>query len=152
MIRVTIFPSIASDRVSIDLLMPEGTNPEITADIISRVEAATWKSKRDFSSRQSSGKSVVENIIKRVGPGNNKASLRVNLLPGEERDFPSPVITNAIREEVGEVYGVERLTFGSGGNFGGSPVSIALLSNDNFQLEAAKEELRAYLERQSEAY
>jgi multidrug efflux pump subunit AcrB len=88
----------------------------------------------------------VENIIKRVGPGNNKASLRVNLLPGEERDFPSPLITNAIREEVGQVYGVERLTFGSGGNFGGSPVSIALLSNDNLQLEAAKEELRAYLE------
>ncbi|MGA9237514.1 efflux RND transporter permease subunit [Robiginitalea sp.] len=145
-IRVTIFPSIASDRVSINLLMPEGTNPEITADIISRVEAATWKVNEDFTSRQSSGKSVVENIIKRVGPGNNKASLRVNLLPGEERDFPSPVITNAIREEVGEVYGVERLTFGSGGNFGGSPVSIALLSNDNLQLEAAKEELRAYLE------
>ena len=145
-IRVTLFPSIASDQVSIELLMPEGTNPEITSDIITRVEEAAWRVNEDFTRRQTGNKSVVENIIKRVGPGNNKASLRVNLLPGEERDFPSPLITNAIREEVGEVYGVERLTFGSGGNFGGSPVSVALLSNDNAQLEAAKEELRAYLE------
>jgi multidrug efflux pump subunit AcrB len=145
-IRVTIFPSIASDRVSIDLLMPEGTNPEITSSIITRVEEAAWKVNEDFTAQQTGNKSVIENIIKRVGPGNNKASLRVNLLPGEERDFPSPVITNAIREEVGAVYGVERLTFGSGGNFGGSPVSVALLSNDNQQLEAAKDELRAYLE------
>ena len=145
-VRVTIFPSIASDRVSIDLLMPEGTNPQITSDIITRVEDAVWRVNEEFTERQTGYKSVVENIIKRVGPGNNKASLRVNLLPGEERDFPSPVITNAIRAEVGEVYGVERLTFGSGGNFGGSPVSVALLSNDNVQLEAAKEELRAYLE------
>ncbi|WP_445384123.1 efflux RND transporter permease subunit [Robiginitalea sp. IMCC44478] len=145
-IRVTIFPSIASDQVSIDLLMPEGTNPQITYDVITRVEEAAWKVNEDFTKKQTGNKQVVENVIKRVGPGNNKASIRVNLLPGEERDFPSPVITNAIREAVGEVYGVERLTFGSGGNFGGSPVSVALLSNNNEQLESAKDELRAYLE------
>lgn len=145
-IRITIFPSIASDQVNINLLMPEGTNPEKTAEIITMVEEATWRVNEDYTERQTGNKQVVENIIKRVGPGTNKASLRVNLLPGEERDFPSPEITNAIREAVGPVYGVERLTFGSGGNFGGSPVSIALLSNDSKQLEAAKEELRAYLE------
>jgi multidrug efflux pump subunit AcrB len=145
-VRVTIFPSIASDRVSIDLLMPEGTNPQITDSVITMVEEAAWRVNEDFTERQTEGKQVVENIIKRVGPGNNKASLSVNLLPGEERDAPSPEITNAIREEVGAVYGVERLTFGSGGNFGGSPVSVALLSNDNDELEEAKNELRAYLE------
>ncbi|MDP5043616.1 MAG: efflux RND transporter permease subunit, partial [Leeuwenhoekiella sp.] len=85
-------------------------------------------------------------IIKRVGPGNNKASLRINLLPGEFRDFSSPDITNSIRDEVGEVFGVERLTFGSGGNFGGSPISISLLGNNTEELEAAKDELRASLE------
>ncbi|MDG1571912.1 efflux RND transporter permease subunit [Robiginitalea sp. M366] len=145
-VRVTIFPSIASDQVSIELLMPEGTNPDITYDIITRVEDAAWRVNEDFTSRQTGNLPVVENIIKRVGPGTNKASLRVNLLPGEERDFSSPEITNAIRRETGEVFGVERLTFGSGGNFGGSPVSVALLSNDAIQLEAAKDELRAYLE------
>lgn len=140
-IRGSFFPMIASDRVSIDLLMPEGTNPKITDSIISLVEKAVWRVNEDYTARQSGNKQVVENVIKRVGPGNNKASLAVNLLPGEERDFGSPEITNSIRDEVGEVYGVERLTFGSGGNFGGNPVSISLLGNNTNELKAAKEEL-----------
>ena len=145
-IGVTIFPSIASDTVSIELLMPEGTNPQRTDSIITMVEEAAWRVNEDYTSRQTDNMQVVENIIKRVGPGNNKASLRINLLPGEFRDFSSPDITNSIRDEVGEVYGVERLTFGSGGNFGGSPISISLLGNNTEELEAAKDELRANLE------
>ncbi len=140
-IRGAFFPMIASDQVSIDLLMPEGTNPKITDSIISMVEQAVWRVNEDYTARQTDNRQVVENIIKRVGPGNNKASLAVNLLPGEERDFGSPEITNSIRDEVGQVYGVERLTFGSGGNFGGSPVSVSLLGNNTSELKAAKEEL-----------
>lgn len=145
-IQGAFFPRIASDRVSIDLLMPEGTNPQITDSIISLVEAAAWRVNEDYTARQTGNKQVVENIIKRVGPGNNKASLQVNLLPGEERDEGSPEITASIRKEVGEIYGVERLTFGSGGNFGGSPVSISLLGNNTEELKAAKDELRAQME------
>ncbi len=142
-IRGAFFPQIASDRISIDLLMPEGTNPQITDSIISMVEAAAWRVNEEYTEKQTGNLQVVENIIKRVGPGNNKASLAINLLPGEERDFSSPDITASIREEVGEVYGVERLTFGSGGNFGGSPVSVSLLGNNTSELKAAKEELKA---------
>lgn len=145
-VRVTLFPAIASDQVSIDLLMPEGTNPEITDSIISMVEDAAWRVNDEYTAKQTGNLQVVENIIKRVGPGNNKASLRVNLLPGESRDFSSPDITNSIRDEVGPVFGVERLTFGSGGNFGGSPISVALLGNNTEELEAAKEELKAIFE------
>ncbi|MCM4156270.1 efflux RND transporter permease subunit [Gramella sp. AN32] len=145
-IRVTLFPSIASDRVSIDLLMPEGVNPARTDSIISMVEAAVWRVNDKFTESQTDNKQVVENVIKRVGPGNNKASLDVNLLPGEERDMGSPEITNAIRDEVGPVFGVESLTFGSGGNFGGSPVSVSLLGNNLEELEAAKEELKEIFE------
>jgi multidrug efflux pump subunit AcrB len=149
-VKVTLFPSIASDRVSIDLLMPEGTNPQKTDSIIAMVEAAAWRVNEDFTARQTGNKQVVQNIVRRVGPGNNKASLRVNLLPGEERDFGSPEITNAIREETGQVYGVERLTFGSGGNFGGKPVSVSLLGNNLNELEQAKDELKAEMEENSE--
>ncbi|TBW27977.1 efflux RND transporter permease subunit [Gramella sp. KN1008] len=148
-IRITLFPSIASDRVSIDLLMPEGVNPQRTDSIISMVEAAAWRVNEEYTEKQTGNKQVVENIIKRVGPGNNKASLQVNLLPGEERDFSSPEITNSIRDEVGPVYGVESLTFGSGGNFGGSPISVSLLGNNMNELEAAKEELKENFENNS---
>ncbi|QNJ97052.1 efflux RND transporter permease subunit [Constantimarinum furrinae] len=145
-IKQAFFPRIASDRVSIDLLMPEGTNPKITDSIITMVESAAWRVNEEYTAKQTGNKQVVENIIKRVGPGNNKASLQVNLLPGEERDFDSQSITNSIREETGPVSGVERLSFGSGGNFGGNPVSVSLLGNNTEELKAAKRELRASLE------
>ena len=148
-VKVTLFPSIASDRVSIDLLMPEGTNPKITDSIISMVEDAAWQVNEEYTAKQTGNKQVVQNIVRRVGPGNNKASLRVNLLPGEERDFGSPEITNSIRDAVGPVYGVERLTFGSGGNFGGKPVSVSLLGNNLNELEQAKTELKTILEENS---
>jgi multidrug efflux pump subunit AcrB len=44
------------------------------------------------------------------------------------------------------VYGVELLTFGSGRNFGGSPISISLLGYNTEELKAAKTELRSILE------
>ena len=75
------------------------------------------------------------NIIRSIGPGTANAGLRVNLLPGESRDFSSPEITNSIRDKVGKIYGVESLIFGSGGNFGGSPVAVSLLGNNIEQLE-----------------
>ncbi len=140
-IRGAFFPMIASDQVQINLLMPEGTNPMITDSIISRIEAAAWEVNERYTAKQTGGYQVVQNIIKNVGPGNNKASLDINLLPGEQRDFGAPEINNAIREATGPVYGVERLTFGSGGNFGGSPVSVSLLGANTAELKAAKEEL-----------
>lgn len=148
-IKSTFFPTLDSDSVSINLLMPEGTNPKITDSIISMVENASWVINNSFTERQTDNKQVVQNIVKNVGPGNNKADLTVNLLRGEERDFSAQELTNAIRKEVGEVYGVELLTFGSGRNFGGKPVSVSLLGYNTAELKAATSELRAKLESNS---
>lgn len=144
-VRTSFFPKMASDRVSIVLLMPQGTNEMITDSIISQIENAVWKVNEEFSEKQSGNQQVVQNVIKRIGPGSNRASLMVNLLPGEFRDFPSFEITNSIRKKAGEFYGTESLTYGSGMNFGGSPVSVSLLGNNITELKAAKKELKDYL-------
>ena len=145
-VRTSFFPSLASDRISINLTMSQGTNDKITDSIISKIEEAVWKVNDDFSKDQHDNQQVVQNIIKNIGPGTNKARLTVNLLPGESRDFPSEDITNAIREKAGMFYGIESLTYGSGGNFGGSPVAVALLGSNIAELKAAKKELKAELE------
>ncbi len=149
-IKSAFFPNLDSDSVSVNLLMPEGTNPKITDSIISMIEDASWFINTDFTKRQTDNKQVVQNIVKRVGPGNNKASLSVTLLRGEERDFSAQEITNALRKKVGDVYGVELLTFGSGRNFGGTPVSVSLLGYNTTELKAATSELRAKLESNSQ--
>ena len=144
-IKTSFFPSIASDRISINLKMLQGTNEMITDSIISEIEDAAWQINEKFTKKQTENLPVVENIIKRIGPGTSNGSLTVNLLPGEARDFSSPEITNAIRDKVGKIHGIESLTFGSGGNFGGSPVAVSLLGNNIEELKAAKVELKDIL-------
>ncbi len=144
-IRTTFFPNIASDQVRISLTMPQGANEAITDSLASIIEAAAWEANEEFSAKQSDSLQVVENVIKRIGPGSSVATIRVNLLPGELRDFASFEISNAIQSRVGELYGVESLTYGSGGNFGGSPVAVSMLGNNIQELKAAKEELKREL-------
>lgn len=146
-IRVTFFPSIASDQVSISLNMPQGTNEDITDSVISIIEKAAWAVGEEFTAKQAGGLPVVENVIKQIGPGSATASLRVNLLPGEARDFSSPEISNAIEEKAGKLYGVERLEYGSGSNFGGRPVSVALTGESIQDLKGATKELKEILSR-----
>ena len=145
-IKSSFFPRIASDRVQITLNMPQGTNEQITDSIISFIEEKVWLVSEEYTKKQTGNIPVVENVIKRVGPGSANATLSVNLLPGETRDFSSPEITNAIQQKVGKIYGVESLIFGSGGNFGGSPVAVSLLGNNIAELKAVKEELKQVLE------
>lgn len=141
-VRTSFFPNMASDRVDINLTMPQGTNERITDSIISNIEEAAWRVANEYTEKQTGNTPVVENIIKRIGPGSSNARLTINLLPGEFRDFASGEITNAIREEAGTIYGAESLTFGSGMNFGGSPVAVSLLGNNIEELKAAKTELK----------
>ena len=144
-VKTSFFPNIASDQIQISLKMPQGTNEKITDSIISMIEGKVWLIHKEYTEKQTGNIPVVENIIKRIGPGSASGSLTVNLLPGEARDFSSPEITNRISDVVGNVYGVESLVFGSGGNFGGSPVAVSLLGNNIQELKSAKEELKQSL-------
>ncbi|MCB0382496.1 MAG: efflux RND transporter permease subunit, partial [Psychroserpens sp.] len=147
-IGVTLFPSIASDRVSIELDMPNGTNEKITDSIISMIEEKSFIVNKEFTETYLKGtdKELFENTILTLN-SSSSAQLVINMLPGEERpdEIKSSLVANRLRELVGPVIGTERLIFGSGGNFGGSPVSVALLGNNIAELKAAKVELKEIL-------
>ncbi len=144
-VSTSFFPRIASDRISVDLKMTQGTHESITDSLISFIETKAWEINDHFTEKQTGQNSVVENIIKRIGPGSANASLTINLLPGEYRDFASSTINQALREAVGVIPEAESLTFGSNSNFGGSPISISLLSNNVKELKSAKKELKQLL-------
>ena len=145
-IRTAFFPRIASDRVQITLSMPNGTNEKVTDSIISLIEDKAEIVNQELTEQYLKGtdKVLFENMIRNVGPGSSAATLTINLLPGEERPdaIAANVVTSRLRELVGPVVGVESLIYGSGGNFGGSPVSVSLLGNDITELKAAKLELK----------
>jgi len=151
-VRTSFFPRIASDRLSIDLVMPNGTNEKVTDSIISQIEEKAWEVNEELSAKylkgsEYGGKKLFKNVITKIGPGSANASLVVNLLPGEERpdEILSSMVTNQISKKMGDVAGVESLVYGSGGNFGGRPVSVSLLGNNIEELKAAKKELKKSL-------
>lgn len=142
-IRTTFFPNIASDRIVVSLEMPKGTSESITAEQILKIEDAAWQVNEEYTKEQTGNKDVVSSIITRVGPGTSTASVTVNLLPGDERDFSALELTKALREKVGKgIKGAESLTFGSGSRFGGKPVSISLVGYNIEELKAAKNLLK----------
>ncbi len=150
-IRGSFFPQIASDQVNITLNMPNGTNEKVTDSIISYIEQKSIEVTNEISEEyfgKDAEKHLAENIIKNIGPGSSSASIVINLLPGEERpnEITSRLVTNRIQERVGPVFGVESLVFGSGGNFGGSPVAVSLLGNNIEELKAVKAELKQNLQ------
>ena len=155
-VGVTLFPSIPSDQVSVTLQMPNGTAEQITDSIITSIEkkAALVNDEltQEYLSGEEYGDSVelFENVIK-AQTSASAANLSINLLPGETRPeaVTSPLIANRLRELVGDIPGAESISFGSGGNFGGSPVAVSLLSNNIEELKAATEEFKNILKSNS---
>ena len=150
-IRGAFFPRIASDRIDVSLNMPNGTNENVTDSLISFIEAKAIEVTNEINKEYLGDdyeKHLVENMIKSIGPGSSSASLRINLLPGEERpnEITTDLVTNKLRERVGPVIGIESLVYGGGGKFGGLPVSVSLLGNDIAELKAVKAELKKNLE------
>jgi len=145
-IQTSFFPRVASDQVSIDLQMPNGTNEKVTDSIIRLIEEKSLVANQEFTATylQGTDKQLFQNIILRLGPGSAAASMQINLLPGEDRPdaIKANLITARIRELVGPVSGIESLVYGSGGNFGGSPVSVSLLGNNIQELKDAKSQLK----------
>ena len=148
-IRFTFFPNVASDNVSISLKMPQGTNEAITDSIITLIEAAAWEANEELTENQTGNLPVIQNTVRRLGPGSSNASLNIKLLPGETRDVAAPVVSGKIRELMGPVYEAESLVYGSGGAFGGKPVSVSLVGNNISDLKGAKRDLKIALQENS---
>ena len=115
-VRTAFFPQIASDRVQVDLLMPNGTNEKVTDSIISLIEEKAKIVNDELTAQYLAGtdKELFRNMIKRVGPGSSAATLTINLLPGEERpnEIGSDMVSNRLRELMGPVIGIESLIYG----------------------------------------
>jgi len=137
-IKTTFFANIASDRIVVNLDMIKGTAEKITLENVMKIEDAVWALNEEYTKKQTGNLKVVENVITQIGPGASTASLTVNLLPGDKRDFSAIDLTNVLREKVGPIHGSESLTFGSGSRFGGAPVAISLVGYNIEELKAAK--------------
>jgi len=159
-IQFTFMPKVDGDQIEVALELPPGTPVEETARIVDYIEARGVEAVKEFDSRRKDDTSIMRNTLSLVGgtlrtmdphgaAGGSSASHLAGLLmfltESEERDLPSTSIENRWRELVGELPGVESLTFTSNLMQMGANIDIQLAHNDYTALEGASERLQKKL-------
>ncbi|WP_299529801.1 efflux RND transporter permease subunit [Ulvibacterium sp.] len=137
-IRLTFFPTTASNQIRITLNTPQGTHENLTDSLAIYVENSVWKVNRDLGKNEI-GRDHIVSTVKQIGPGSSASTITVNLSPSETRILGSTEIADAIRKTVGELPQVEKLSFNSGGNVGGMPISVSLQGKDIASINGAKD-------------
>ncbi|MEM8846347.1 MAG: efflux RND transporter permease subunit, partial [Bacteroidota bacterium] len=144
LIKLTFFPSNASDQITITLNTPEGTGERVTDSLSLYVEEKIWDVNNELGNNEL-GDSHILSSLRQVGPSGSQSTITLNLCPSESRTLSSSDIANRIRETVGDIPLAEELSFDSGRNVGGKPISISLQSKNLESLEQSKEIVYAEL-------
>lgn len=151
----TFMPKIESDKVTADLTMPFGVSVEETK----KVQALLVRKARALIEERG-GDRICRGIFTQVGKLARRAHVggrqgtgvghlahvQIALVGSDQRDFSAASLASAWRDAVGELPGVEALTFDAEtGPSAGKPVHVQLSHRDVRVLEQAASELAALL-------
>ncbi|MBD3258647.1 AcrB/AcrD/AcrF family protein, partial [candidate division GN15 bacterium] len=150
-IGATFFPFIDSDQVPINVSLVSGRQESDTDNLLAEIEQVCWQVNEELREEREDSLDVITGISRIIGQndfgesGSHTGNLTLELLDGEQRQMESFEIANRIREAVGPLPGVQKITYGASGRFG-KPVSISLLGKDPEQLGRARDMLKTELE------
>lgn len=153
-IPFSFFPKVESDQVVADAVLPFGSPVEDTQRLQERLVKAA-REVLDELGGQKYSLGIFTQIgaisAARRGPGSpggtvskgHLANVQVFLVPSKDRKFGAERFAGMWRKKVGEVVGLESLTFRSdlGGPRGGNPIEVELSHKDLGVLERAAGEL-----------
>ncbi len=151
-IAFVFFPKVDSDRISAQLIMPQGTSLKTTEIAVKKMERAAWEMAAQFPRKD--GRSVIKHLFSMIGEhitrtestdkGSHTAEIVIELMKSEERGVPSSKLASVWRSLIGEIPDALSLTFQSsaGHRPGGKPFEIVLLGDDMQRLLAASDRLK----------
>jgi multidrug efflux pump subunit AcrB len=139
-IRTAFFPNIEQNTINVSLEMPAGTPDSITENRINRI-----KQSANYINENADEK-IIEDVEIIVGPGSNAARANIYLVPSDQRNIRSFEIASMLRERTGPIPRANKLSYETQTPFG-KPVVVSLSSSDFRELRAAKNDLRAELEK-----
>lgn len=152
-IAFTFFPPAPSDMFSIDLALKPGVNEQITKEKLFFVEDKVWEVNKELMEEYGDTISYVSSMNVAMGSsfsgaesGTNAGMIRVFLNSLEDTKVSDETIKKAIAEKVGKIPEAYKFAVGASNRFG-APVSISLLGYDQDDLEEAKDELEAELQK-----
>ena len=153
------FPKLDAPEVICNVIFPDGTPSQVTADATQRIEDAINSINEEEAAKGNQLVQVVHRMVGTAqlsdGPGGGESAngghagkVHVQLVPNTDRDITSQKVTEMWRKRVGRIAGVETITFGSKNRGpGGKPIEFKLLASSEYmvELEDAVEEAKAKL-------
>jgi HAE1 family hydrophobic/amphiphilic exporter-1 len=150
------FPKSESDWIVAEVVYPQGTPFDITSEAIEHFEKKSFEINTVFSEFSKKNGSLVKNTFSIVGAiprrdwkppeyGSHVGEVWLELASSEKRtSISTNRILNKWRNLIGEMPGVDRLTFATlEGGPAGNPIEIQLKGKDFEQLKQAAGELKA---------
>ncbi|MDA0748798.1 MAG: efflux RND transporter permease subunit, partial [bacterium] len=161
--RFIFLPKVDADWVTVAVTMPQGTTASQTGAVVRRIEEGAAAVRAEYDGEWEDDRpSVLRSVFSFVGdqpmarkadlgasqtpsPGSNAHLAEVTLVlsPAQERNFPSSKFAERLRQEVGEIPGVESIEFQSSALAVGSPIEVEVASADPAKLKQAVERLKA---------
>ncbi|MDH3475937.1 MAG: efflux RND transporter permease subunit, partial [Rhodospirillales bacterium] len=154
-VKFRAFPELDGDVVEARLLLPQGTPLERTEAAVAQIAGALERVDRAFTPRQPGEHPLLRNVLVQYNvngdtaeTGPHLATVTADLLGGEARNARLDDVLNLWRRETGAIPDIVSLTFKEP-QIGpaGKAIEIRLQGDDLPAIEAASDELRAWLER-----
>ncbi|MEO1448558.1 MAG: efflux RND transporter permease subunit, partial [Bacteroidota bacterium] len=149
------FPFIDRDDMTVELMLKPGTREHVTEDILDRVQTIVWEVNEDVKGKRADKGDIVLSTVMEIGragssrrgnatSGSHLGQLRIQLMPGEQRDMPTFQIAKLIQDKMGPVPEAEQFSVGARGFFG-RPFSMSMKSKDLKELELAEDYVKKEL-------
>ncbi len=159
-VKFSFMPRVDGDLVSVNLQMPPGTPAYKTAEITENIVAMGQQAMAAHDSASSRETPSVRSIFSIVGgslgmmgptatsgeaTSANLAEVSMMLVESDRRDISSAAVENLWRTKVGEIPGVESVTYTSNLMRMGANIDVQLAHSDFSILESSSERLQQVL-------
>ncbi len=148
-VNFTFFPQVEGDNFSVTLVMPAGTEDDITQVSLDKIFNAIWEVNDELKEEGVEDKDIIDKVYQQFRGTGHSAMIMVQLLDAENRNSTTDKLISKIRKKVGDIPGAESLLYEGFSPFG-KPFVLSLVGNNNEELQAAKEELKIILKNRPE--
>jgi multidrug efflux pump subunit AcrB len=143
-VRFVFFPTVPSDQINVKLQMPQGSSWEKTHEYALAIEQSARDMDKIYKEKTGSHQSAIRELMS-LSRIDTAATITLELLPSTERDITSVELAGWMRESLGELSGVQSLSFDASSGPSRKPIDIELGSKDLDALRRAATELKSAL-------
>jgi multidrug efflux pump subunit AcrB len=157
-IKFTFFPKVEGNTMRCYITMPTGTPVERTQEVVAYIENTGRELLAEMDQKRPENEpplleyslSLIGRHTGRggtIGTGGHLGQVWLNLLDSEERNISTNKLARLWRGKIGTIPDAQLISFRSEIHSAGNPIEIHLSSDDNQQLLAAADALKAELRR-----